>query len=220
MKIRSMGKNLIIVSVTALLMMVHVSITSATMSDPPLERKYFEGIDTIVILNKFGPHVGYVLGQDIFQSHYWIYNAFRSMFSSEPWVSISVESGPKDIPHGERNKKSAIRLIFTLSAREEMVRGKPIKTAALSVQFRQSDFYGDPVNFSPTPVTYPFIVPETKEELKTKVEDGVRYLTEYLPAYFCHRDDPNAPCKPVGYYPVFREVLPSAVVPVREGPKP
>lgn len=217
MKAGFKSKLLLLVALNLFLTVGSPTPTLAMTRDSLISPLYFQDIDTIVLVNNFGPGAKEILGMEDVELQSWIDSSFKAMFPSQPGILIGPRYGEHALPPDDKVKKSSIELVFILSAREETVNGGPVKTAALSVQFLRSMFYNEPRGISPDAVTYPFSVPESKDELKIKIQDGVRYLTSYVPSYFCKKvESSTVSCS---HYPPYEEKLPSAIAP-SEGRKP
>ncbi|TAL35292.1 MAG: hypothetical protein EPN97_07470 [Alphaproteobacteria bacterium] len=151
--------------------------------------KYLKGIDTVLVFDRFGPFADDILDINHNQTRPWIQQALTDVFAAEPWISVK---GHLTVTEAERIQPNLINLVILVSARKEIIDNKLVKLAALSVQFQQSNYYyisstsDSRVDFSPEPVTYPFVVPDTKEELEQNFIEGVRYLTSHVPtAFYC-----------------------------------
>lgn len=183
--------------------------------------KYLDGIDTIAVSSQFGPGTdlvfkGYASRELFFQK------AVRKIFASQPWISVlcSVCSPPEYFSLKDDGKKpNVMHLIFIISVREEIVKGQPVRTAALSVVFQQSRYYEKPATFSPVPVTYPFALPDTEAELDEKLADGARYLIDFLPHYLCGKNPKGSSCKAGEINTTYLEKLPSATIPKPAAPE-
>lgn len=149
--------------------------------------KYLKGIDTVIESDNLALDADEILGIDHGQTRPWVINTLKEVFSSQPWISIQHHL---DVPPSDLAKPNMIVLEVLVSARNEIINHKLVTTAALSVQIRQPYHYTPNLTpsiiFSPNPVTYPFLVSDSKEELEKQFTDGVRYLTSYLPtAIYC-----------------------------------
>lgn len=177
--------------------------------------KYLKGVDTIILRSPLdvGPANFLSTLANSAELDSWVYDAFSAMFASMPQIKITAYRTSSD------RQSNSIIVSYYLSVREEMVKGKLVKTAALAVQFRQSFYYDPPDNFSPSrTVVYPFLVPETKEELEVKIKDGVRYLADFFPSILCYEINSSSnDCRLTDAKP-YAEKLPSATAPKKVWP--
>lgn len=78
-------------------------------------------------------------------------------------------------------KPNVLQMSFVISARQENIDGKAVTVAALSVTLRRQKAEADILEISGD-ATYPFVV-TNKNELATRMTEGVKFLTSFLPSY-------------------------------------
>lgn len=169
------------------------SLASAESSSSPIEHKFLDNIDTVIVIDTFGPNASELLGADHRQTTLWITNAVKATFASQPSVSIKPFVENYRIA-SEVNSPNAIILSVTLSARSDVLDNRSITVGAISIQLRQSAYYKPQVNFSPFSVVYPFVVPANKEALEHTLSDGVSHLIRFLPRAFCEAGPNKTSC--------------------------
>lgn len=165
-----------------------------------------EGVDVVLVEDQYSPDAMYTINEGRFfqitgyQIRPWIMGVVGDIFSSQPSVSIYPHNeAPPDL-----NKRNYILLTFVLSARDDTIDGKPVKVADLSVAFTRIGSDRSSIKLGPLPVAYPFIVPDSKDELGKRIAEAVRFLISPLPYYFCLRDPKAVPCTdiPSPYMPM------------------
>jgi hypothetical protein len=171
--------------------------------DPPqFDDSALRGIDTVVVYGSISDPSS---GADLFPplskrikdehgrrvpSQFLL--AVRDVFSKAPWVSIKS----RDEVHGGLTRDNIIVFTFGVSARQEISGGKPIKVGSLSLQiqkYRTNPFHPTPDHYAIayTPIAYPFLIPDTEEDLSKIINEGVRFLTAHLPSYFICANNRN-----------------------------
>jgi hypothetical protein len=171
-----------LLKLAVLTLMIFSCATTADASKRLLiQFKDLKGIKSVSVVLYHGPNsYGIVDARFYNKIENTINNTIQEIFSKQSVVRRTVkEDTPADI----------LFLIFTLSAREEKSDGKWIKVGDLSLQLKN---YSGPLSPLIQP-TYPFVIPDTQQELDSKISAGIHYLTDFLPNYIvCAQQD--APC--------------------------
>jgi len=106
-------------------------------------------------------------------------------------LNHGVKIKPKSDPDSwEAEESNAAVVFFSISGRSEVLKGESVKLASLSLQIDR--IIRGTATHRDVSQTYPFIIPDTQEELKKRIYESVFSLTKYLPAQFCaSSDDPK-----------------------------
>lgn len=150
----------------------------------PMDGERLKGIDTIsvgfigrpesILLATYFRNTRGEIMQDVLAV------ALQDIFSKEKRVLVVSNLDEK----GSTIAPNTLYMDFLLSAQQEEINGKPVKVAALWVKYRYyltTDTLADMKAFD---ATYPFIVPDTREEFLKKIDQGVHFLTGYLPKVY------------------------------------
>jgi hypothetical protein len=179
---------------------------------PSFDLSLLKGIDTIIV-QRTGPATGYPPVRNPPVTSDPVVQAVKDIFSSQPWISIQDGTANEQV-----NKNKTVFLMYNVSERSEVLSGKPIVVAGVTVQLvrlaQEHSFLRPytPFAYLP-PSSYVFIVPDTTEALDQKVAEGLHYLISNLPSYFaCGNKVGNEPCATL-VRPYEQEDRPSAFVP-------
>jgi hypothetical protein len=154
---------------------------------PIMNPKFFKGVDTLIVSEIFGTEANKVLNLTHIDTGPVILEEVQKIFADADqhlpvsWVAIKpLTQSHQMMEIKDLEQPNVMQLFFVLSARQEKINGQIIKVADLRMSLgkrstRQNG--GDDTS-------YPFVVPDSKEELQERIRDGVFYLTSKLPNYF------------------------------------
>lgn len=170
---------------------------SAHSYSSPIASKYLNGIDTVVVQIYGGP-VYKLLDSQFKHSELYprkvVFETIKEVFSSESWLKVIQYS--ELIEQSELLKPNMLGIYVALSAQQEVIDGKPITVAAVSVSFKHFLANGTPEEISTlVPVTFPFIVENDQRLFSEKLKKGVKFLTHYIPSNLCFANRPRSTCK-------------------------
>lgn len=196
---------------TGILTAFFLTISATRPASADMERlfdtNYLKGVDTILVSYGGGPNsnlmpwpkVTYPAPPSIFIL------ALKDIFSEQAWIKITEKTEPSDF-----TKPNVITFQFSTTVRESVIDGKSIKAGTLSILIWRGGPHSRDQVCIPSrvlanpPISYPFIVPATTDELNKTLTEGVRFLTLHLPRYFaCGNNVGSDPCqwgpRPYGY---------------------
>jgi hypothetical protein len=162
-----------------------VAIDRMTDFDPAM----FKGVDTLVVADGFSPTTQQVLSVTSKDTMSAMTGEVQKLFSdaSKRYPVSAVRIKPlrenSEQLEVEYLRKSNVLLVtFVLSARREMIAGKPVKVAALTWAIGK---YASRDSFAQGQgIAYPFVVSDSKQEQVQRIRDGVAYMASALPSYF------------------------------------
>jgi len=147
----------------------------------------FRGVDTVVVDEGTGPHVEHLAITDYRRTVSVMTDALRDVVLNPHFINdvsrIQIKSlnEIRDSGREDQYKKPNVLLVtFVLSARQEHIDGKAINVGALTWIFRRFD---STLTFSGAGdgVSYPFVIPDSQDELMKHIRAGVLYLAPNLP---------------------------------------
>jgi hypothetical protein len=151
---------------------------------PVMNPVLFKGVDTLAVDDSFNPgETAKLLGLTHNESRPTIISEVQKIFSdAAPRLPVSavVIKPAFNMDIHDLQKPNALVLSFILSAREEMFAGQPVRVANLAMRLGNlgsKDMFAEEA-------TYPFVVPDTQQELQQRIRDGVFYLSSFLPSYY------------------------------------
>ena len=189
--------------------------TPAKPAGPGSLAVMLRGVDKVVASWGVGPNDNQLNSIDYRQATSTVTDAVRELFRNAnfyvPVSSIQIKS-LNEISDAQQERQyerpNVLLVTFVLSARQETVAGKPIEVAALTWMFRRFD---SALTFSGSGdgVSYPFVIPDTKDDLMKRIHDGVLYLAPNLPERIAcaNKISPDCPDCAVTECPMVKEYL-------------
>jgi hypothetical protein len=165
----------------ALLCLSPLNRASASQSMPVIDLSGLKGIDTVIVSRSTVPEHTLLPPEDLKDhSEDFIITLVKDLFSTQPWIKFRLRS---DVPFAERKKPNVLLLTYAISAQRDSHNGTVLNVGAVALQLRRHDTAGQEYAIPVVPAVYPFIVPKSREAFRTRVAEGVRYLTSYIPGY-------------------------------------
>ncbi len=168
---------------------------------PIFDPAVLKGIDTIIVVPD-GP-AGPIRPPERPTANDGATEAVRNAFATQPWITVKDATA---MQYADSLKPNAIVLIYNLSSRSDIINGKAVDIAALTLQFAHPSSSPDLTHryvpgFYIPPRAYAFIVPHNDEEYLKTFDDAFEHLLSNLPQYFacgnqktadaCARLDPH-----------------------------
>jgi hypothetical protein len=152
----------------------------------PLPDSLFKGVDTIVVNAGVSPNTPQLLNINVADTVTAMTESVQNIFSdaskTPPVVAVTIKKlYENQMEIDDLNKPDVVLVTFKLSVRQEDNAGKPIKIGSLSWEIRH---FNSTLSFASDGVSYPFVIPDTKDELIQRIRDGVIYLASKLPRQF------------------------------------
>ena len=150
---------------------------TSTLSD----FSYLHGVDTVVVNEETLPErILLPKENSAAQNYSKIYSTVKGIFADQPWIKVVSQS---DITYMERVKPNVLVLNYGVSAQNDSAAKEEIKVGSIAMtQTKQDKAVGTRLTL--TPVSFPFVISDERDEFDRKIAEGVHYLTGYLPSYF------------------------------------
>lgn len=152
------------------------ALATSTLSD----FTYLQGVDTVVVSEATLPEHLLLPQQNVAQNSSGIYLTVKGIFANLVWIKVLRES---DITYAERAKPNVLTLYYGVSAQNDSGTKGEIKVGSIAMTQIKQDSIAS-ARLTLTPVSFPFVIPDKRDEFDRKIADGVHYLTDYLPSYF------------------------------------
>lgn len=171
----------------------------------PIDSKYLNGIDTIVIQVYGAPDSKLLESQFKHKESYplkIVLETSKEVFSSLGWIKVTKYSDL--VARSEKLRPNMLGVYFALSAQQEFIDGKSVTVAALTVSYRRFFSDGSSEEISTLmPVSYPFIASANQTDFSNHLIKGVKFLTHYVPSHLCHANKARNICesKESDYHP-------------------
>jgi hypothetical protein len=102
-------------------------------------------------------------------------------------LKIDPVSDPSNYPEHSQDPKVLV-IEFNFSTHPDKFNGKAIKVASIGVVRRKDAEGGSATQVDVA--NFPFIIPDTKEELQKRIKAGIIFLTYHFPSeYYCNNHD-------------------------------
>jgi hypothetical protein len=171
--------------------------TNASVAAPTVER--FKGVDTIIVDQHVGPNDRQLANTTASDAVAVITATLQQIFSNAakdlPVSGVTIKpiaENHDQVSVEYLSKPNVVLVTFILSARQEMIAGKPVKVGAITWEIRH---FNSRLSFSGDGVSYPFVMPDTQDELMHRIRDGVLYLASKLPRQFVCDNKYGVPTK-------------------------
>lgn len=152
------------------------ALATSTLSD----FTYLQGVDTVVVSEATLPEHLLLPQQKAVQDSSEIYLTVKIIFADLPWVKVLRES---DVTYAQRAKPNVLTLYYGVSAQNDSGTKDVIKVGSMAMAQIKMDKIAI-ARLTLTPVSFPFVIPDKRDEFDRKIAEGVHYLTDYLPSYF------------------------------------
>lgn len=153
---------------------------SYASSAPIIALEKFTGISQVIYDVEYGPQSSSLLKDYEIDFSAQFLKSFQGFLRENKKITLQFARNAKIEPG---SKFLLIGSVLTI--RDEKIGERNIKVGALSLSLRKND----EEELIIKPVTFPFIVPESKQELERKLEAGISYLTSFLPSYIACAND-------------------------------
>lgn len=184
---------------TLFVLVVSMTLPACAQDERLFDMDYLKGVDTIFVYSSGGPSSKLMPWPPTFNKKYpnIFVSTLNEVFQEQPWVTFTDKMEPEGL-----TKPNVLNFQFGLTVQEALVEGKPTKIGSISllIWHREMPMHNRiyfPSHAIPVvPASYPFIVPETTDELYKTLSQGIRFLTMYLPRYFaCANKVGEDPCR-------------------------
>lgn len=152
----------------------------------PVEDCHLKGINVISVFIKEGPEYGLLRDQ--------LDSQVGGSVDSAVVDGLTRAFPPGDLPSIIAAKElkqpttspNIFQVTFLLSAQPDVIIGKHVKVATLWVRYGYYLPDNKQADIKAFDASYPFIVPDNREEFLKKIGQGAYFLTRYLPTmYYC-----------------------------------
>ena len=177
---------------TALPVLSPAQASEGKYTNTPIDPTHLKGIDTAIVQLSSGPVPALLreMGVKSALPEDTVLQSVKSLFHDQSWVSVQ---SAYQYSQNDAGKTHVLGIFFTLSARHDIVDGKQVTVAALSVNLRYNLPEGGAANiYTRNNDTFPFVLNDDQNALRAKLSEGIRFLIGSLPSYmYCVNKAPN-----------------------------